>query len=366
MATDEKIFDSVKDYYGKVLNKTEDLKTSACITGLNVMPKHVKDAVSQVHEEVTARYYGCGLVIPEKLEGMHVLDLGSGSGRDCFALSKLVGQNGFVTGIDMTDEQLKVARDYVEYHTEKFGYSTPNVKFIQGYIERLTEAGIPENSQNIIISNCVINLSPDKKSVLSEAYKVLKVGGELYFSDVYADREVSESARKHEVLWGECISGALWWKELYRLAEEIGFSRPRLVRASEIPIEREDFKQVLGDARFVSVTYRLFKLPNETQPARQVIYKGEITGFPDQLNFDHQNVFQANDIVDVDEELSTILSASRFADEFEFQPVSKHKKDTRSNCCTDKDVEVDPFDYIADRLKRGEKMDKACCSQKCC
>ncbi|KAL3865076.1 hypothetical protein ACJMK2_006709 [Sinanodonta woodiana] len=358
------IFDSVKKYYGKELQKTEDCKVQSCPKSKMSMEKHIIEAMGMVHEQVSTRQYGCGLVIPEKLEGMHVLDLGSGSGRDCFALSKLVGKNGFVTGIDMTDEQLKVARDYIDYHTEKFGYSTPNVKFIQGYIERLTEAGIPEDSQDIIVSNCVMCLCPDKKSMLKEAYKVMKVGGELYFSDMYADRTVPECVQYDEVLWGEGLAGALYWKDLYSLAEEIGFSRPRLITASPMLVDQEDFKQKLGDIKYASVTYRLFKLPKERQPVKHVVYLGGIMGFPDHFKFDHKNIFKTSTAVSVDEELSTILSSSRFADEFDFQPVSKQD----DCCCFIEAVEVNPFQYIANKEDKEETLIQSCSSQvqNCC
>jgi arsenite methyltransferase len=100
---------------------------------------------------------------------MHVLDLGSGSGRDCFVISKLVGDNGRVVGIDMTDEQLSVANKYIDYHTKKFGLSKPNVEFRKGYIEKLGEAGLEDNTFDVIVSNCVVNLSPDKKSCLTRS-----------------------------------------------------------------------------------------------------------------------------------------------------------------------------------------------------
>ena len=91
---------------GKQLKTTDDLKTSACTTPAGKMPKYFRDILAQIHDEVVSKYYGCGLIVPAGLERMNVLDLGSGSGRDCYALSKLVGKNGFVTGIDMTDEQV--------------------------------------------------------------------------------------------------------------------------------------------------------------------------------------------------------------------------------------------------------------------
>ncbi|XP_050397256.2 arsenite methyltransferase [Patella vulgata] len=364
--SENQVRDSVKDYYGKTLKTSDDLQTPACSTGASRMSKSVKKALGEVHDEVTMKYYGCGLVIPEKVEGTRILDLGSGSGRDCFALSKLVGEDGAIVGLDMTDEQLAVSRKYIDYHREKFGYKKANTEFVKGYIEKIVEAGLKEETFDIIVSNCVVNLSPDKKAVLSDAYKVLKVGGELYFSDIYADHDVPESARKHEVLWGECISGALWWKELYRLAEEIGFSQPRLVAATPVPIEREDFKKVLGDAKFASVTYRLFKLPEKREAARQVIYNGDITDHEKELKFDFKHSFKTGEPVAVDEELSTILTASRFKDEFDFQPCSASK----TGCCPNKvDMVKDPFVYMTELESSGETLAPACCptsDKKCC
>ncbi len=128
--------------------------------------------------------------MPEVLEGCKVLDLGCGAGRDCYIISKLVGSTGRVVGIDMTPELLETARRHVKVHTAKFGFSEPNVEFRQGYIEQLADIDLKNNYFDCIVSNCVINLSLDKDAVLHEAYRVLKPGGELYFSDVYADRRL--------------------------------------------------------------------------------------------------------------------------------------------------------------------------------
>ncbi|HAR75653.1 MAG TPA: methyltransferase type 11, partial [Psychrobacter sp.] len=95
----------VQDYYGKQLQSTEDLKTSACCDVSN-MPSWLKPLLANIHDEVLSRYYGCGLVCPALLEGCRILDLGCGSGRDVYALAQLVGPTGHVVGVDMTDEQL--------------------------------------------------------------------------------------------------------------------------------------------------------------------------------------------------------------------------------------------------------------------
>ncbi|XP_026865326.2 arsenite methyltransferase isoform X2 [Electrophorus electricus] len=291
--TDVAVRDDVKDYYGKILKKTADLKSKACVPGAKPTRGYIRKALDELHPEVIARYYGCGLLVPECVAGCRVLDLGCGSGSDCYVLSRLVGQSGHVTGIDMTEEQLEVARKYMDYHTQRFGYKKPNVDFVQGYIETLREAGVEEASYDIIISNCVVNLSPDKASVLREAYRVLKNGGELYFSDVYSNARISESLRADKVLWGECLSGALWWEDLMRLAEEIGFTVPRLVSANIISIGNEQLEKILGDYKFASATYRLFKLSkNSEKKGCLVMYDGNIMGSEEKFEFDAKYTFK--------------------------------------------------------------------------
>ncbi|MBL8510042.1 MAG: methyltransferase domain-containing protein, partial [Betaproteobacteria bacterium] len=115
------MYDVVKDYYGKQLQSSDDLKTSACCD-ISQVPDWLKPLLSNIHEEVLSRYYGCGLVCPPLLQGARVLDLGCGSGRDVYALAQLVGPEGSVVGVDMTEEQLAVARRHQAYHREKFGY----------------------------------------------------------------------------------------------------------------------------------------------------------------------------------------------------------------------------------------------------
>ena len=125
-----KVQQSVSTYYGDTLKESADLKTNACCTGAD-MPKHIKTALSKVHPEVLAKYYGCGLTIPDELDGLSVLDLGCGAGRDCYLLSQLVGEKGRVVGVDMTKAQIDVAKEHAGWHANKFGYRGPNTEWIQ-------------------------------------------------------------------------------------------------------------------------------------------------------------------------------------------------------------------------------------------
>ncbi|XP_040463462.1 arsenite methyltransferase isoform X2 [Falco naumanni] len=296
------------------------------------------------------RYYGCGLVIPECLASCRILDLGSGSGRDCYLLSQLVGEQGHVTGIDMTEGQVKVAKKHIAYHMDKFGYRKPNVEFLQGYMEKLSDAGLADESYDIVISNCVINLVPNKKAVLQEAYRVLKPGGEMYFSDVYASQRLSETVRKHRVLWGECLAGALYWRDLYSIAEEVGFTPPCLVSASPITIGDKELESFIGDCHFVSATFRLFKVPGSSQTGpSQVIYNGGIVGHEQELVFDANFTFKQGEVVDVDAEMAAILRSSRFAEEFLIRPGGAYAGAgaPQGSCCKGvKEKICDPFQLL--------------------
>ena len=186
------IQDNVKEYYGSTLQSSGDLKTDACCTIENT-PGWLKPVLSNIHPEVSARYYGCGLLAPLALSGARILDLGSGSGRDAYALAQLTGPDGAVIGVDMTGEQLAVARGALDWHAERFGYA--NVEFMEGDIEDLSALDLAPGSFDVIVSNCVINLVADKGAVFRAAWNLLKPGGEFYFADVYADRRLPTELR---------------------------------------------------------------------------------------------------------------------------------------------------------------------------
>ncbi|MFO8068092.1 MAG: arsenite methyltransferase [Bacteroidales bacterium] len=170
---------------------------------------------------------GCGnpTALGEIKERMTVLDLGSGAGFDCFLAAKKVGKKGKVIGVDMTNEMIKKARD----NAKKNGYD--NVEFKLGEIEDLP---IENNSVDVIISNCVINLSPEKSKVFNESYRVLKKGGKMFVSDMVLLKELSEMHKNDYDLIASCIGGAILKEDYLKLMKEAGFKVKILSEDREI------------------------------------------------------------------------------------------------------------------------------------
>ena len=286
--------DNLQEYYGKVLQHQDDLKTGACCTE-EAIPDEMKRLINNIDDEIIARFYGCGSPIPAELEGRVVLDLGCGTGRDAYILSQLVGKEGFVIGVDITDEQLAVARKHCDGQMRRFGYDKPNVEFKKGFIEDLQSLGIKDNSVDVVISNCVINLSPDKKSVFSEIFRVLKPGGELYFSDVFAGRRIPEELIDDQVLHGECLSGAMYIEDFRRMLRETGCADYRTVSSRRIGIDDPRVYEKIGMIDFYSITVRAFKLEGMEDICEDygqtATYLGTIPGYPHFYELDDHHKF---------------------------------------------------------------------------
>lgn len=313
------MYDIVQDYYGKQLQSSSDLKTTACCDS-SAMPEWLKPLLSNIHDEVLSRYYGCGLVCPALLEGCRVLDLGSGTGRDVYALSQLVGSTGEVIGIDMTDEQLAIAEKHKAWHGEKFGFN--NVRFLKGYIEKLDELGLEPGSFDVIVSNCVVNLSPDKDAVLQGVNRLLKPGGEFYFSDVYVDRRVPDVVKNDPVLYGECLGGALYWNDFLTIGKNAGFADPRLVEDRPLLITDSALSEKTGNLQFYSATYRLFKLHDLESACEDygqaVVYLGTIPNHSHSLTLDKHHTMYTGKIFPVCGNTWRMLHDTRFAKHFTF------------------------------------------------
>jgi SAM-dependent methyltransferase len=214
--------EKVKEYYGGIAKTVDsDTKGSCCSVssccGSSKEPLLYKGQnLSDLPIEAVNASLGCGnpLVLAGLKEGETVLDLGSGGGIDVLLASRYVGGTGKVYGLDMTDEMLELS------YKNKRRMGVENVEFLKGYIEDIP---IADDAIDVIMSNCVINLSEDKPKALSEAYRVLKNGGRLAISDIVVLKEVPGELRKRAELWAGCIAGALKVDEYVRILEQVGF-----------------------------------------------------------------------------------------------------------------------------------------------
>jgi ubiquinone/menaquinone biosynthesis C-methylase UbiE len=309
---------NVKEYYGRTIQKTKDLKTTACCSAS--LPLHIQDILKHVDAEILDRFYGCGSPIPSALEGCTVLDLGCGTGRDVYIVSKLVGEKGRVIGVDMIDEHIEIARKQVASQMRRFGFSKPNVEFKKGYIEDLKQIGVEDNSIDVIISNCVINLSADKRAVFSGIFRMLKPGGELYFSDVFAGRRIPEHLRQDSVLLGECLAGALYVEDFRRILKDIGCLDYRVVTKRRITLDAPDIAAKIGMIDFYSMTIRAFKLnalEDICEDYGQVAtYSGAIPESPHQFILDDHHVFTAGKPMLVCGNTAAMLQETRYSKYF--------------------------------------------------
>jgi ubiquinone/menaquinone biosynthesis C-methylase UbiE len=311
-------YDTVKNYYGEVLQKSSDLKTDACCTPEKV-PAHIKTVLPLISHEIKDKYYGCGSPIPLCLVGLRVLDLGCGTGRDCYVMSKLVGQDGFVHGMDMTENQIAVAKRHVAAQTDAFGYSKPNVSFVYDYIENLRKH-FEKESLDLVTSNCVINLADDKEAILRQVYEALKFSGEMYFADIYADRRVPEKISKDPVVRGECLGGALYYRDFERIARKVGFADPRVVAKRVVNIRNEKIESIVGNINFYSMTYRLWKLEGLEDACEDyghtAVYTGQLPEAPFKFELDSAHVFDKNKPERICGNTAFMLTQTRFKEYF--------------------------------------------------
>jgi len=232
MDTPTKTHKEVQERYGEFARTS-----SSCCAPQNTL--YPTEVLQELPADIASFTAGSGNpVTPANLQpGETVLDLGSGGGLDCFLAAHQVGESGHVIGVDMTPEMLSRARQAAQ----RLGLS--NVEFRQGYLESLP---VEDNSVDVVISNCVINLSPDKPQVLREIFRVLKPGGRLSVSDIVTNRPVPETRRKDVDDWCGCTSGALPSQEYTNELRQAGFVDIQLKPDLEIARQAVEAGQFQG------------------------------------------------------------------------------------------------------------------------
>ncbi|NGM16736.1 radical SAM/Cys-rich domain protein [Eggerthellaceae bacterium zg-893] len=323
------VHEQIRAYYGDILDGSDDLKTNAACCSQSAPPRYVIDVMPLIADEIIERFYGCGSPIPPALESCTVVDLGCGVGRDVYAISKLVGPSGTVIGVDMTPSQLRVAEKYRDEQAKRFGFDASNVEFKLGYIEDLAALGIEDESVDLVVSNCVINLTPFKKQVFEEIHRVLKPGGELLFSDVFCDRRLPDEVRNDPVLRGECLGGALYQEDFRRMLRDVGFGDYLVVSEDEIRIADLAMETKVGFSGFVSQTVRVIKTDGledrHENYGQTAVYKGTIPEMPRYFDLTEDIRLIKGRKTAISGNMAKMLAASRYGAHFDISEAREHR-----------------------------------------
>jgi SAM-dependent methyltransferase len=231
------IHKTVQEHYAQRIKSNSSCcgpASDCCSTDSNLYPA---DLLATLPEGESAVSYGCGdpITLAALEPGQTVLDLGSGAGIDCFFAAKKVGETGRVIGVDMTPEMIERARSSAQR------LNLRNVEFRQGYLENLP---IDPSSIDVVISNCVINLAPDKSKVFAEAFRVLNPGGKFAVSDIVTDGPLPESLKRNLSAWAGCVAGALEVKEYIAQMEAAGFTK---ISITPVFFDRETIDSAIAD-----------------------------------------------------------------------------------------------------------------------
>ena len=236
MTTDTPIHVAVREHYAKRITNNASCcgQDSCCGSESSLYPSELIATLPDGESTVS---YGCGdpITLASLEPGQTVLDLGSGAGLDCFFAAKKVGESGQVIGVDMTPEMIERASSSAKR------LNLNNVEFRQGYLEDLP---VDSNSVDVIISNCVINLSPDKSKVFAEAFRVLKSGGKLAVSDIVTDGPLPSEIKQSLSAWAGCVAGAIEANDYTKMMEAVGFTN---ISIKPVFFDKETVDSALAD-----------------------------------------------------------------------------------------------------------------------
>ena len=292
----ETITQAVSERYAKAVTTGEEM---CCPTGYDheALGKFIPEAVLKVS-------YGCGTPVglTTVKPGETVLDIGSGGGIDCFEASRRVGASGQVIGIDMTDEMLALARSQAPIVASNLGYPSSNVDFRKGLADAMP---VEDQRVDLIVSNCVINLAPDKVKVFREMYRVLKPGGRFTISDIVADQPIPNYMMYDKEKWGDCLSGAL------RLGEYWGGLR----QAGFVGIHQVGFIpwRVIDGIHFLSLTLTGYKLLDHEKPTSQF---ATFTGPFSRITDERGHTFTRGIPQQIDETTEQLFMSPPYKDQF--------------------------------------------------
>jgi len=236
MTTPTPIHETVREHYAeRIKNSSSCCESDACCSPESSL--YPVDLLTTVPSDVASTSYGCGdpITLASLKPGQTVLDLGSGAGLDCLLAAKQVGPEGHVIGVDMTPEMIERAKA----NAKKVNLN--NIEFRHGYLENLP---VESNTVDVVISNCVINLSPDKEKVFNEAFRVLAPGGKLAVSDIVTDGPLPEQIKQSLSAWAGCVAGAVEAEDYIGMMKSVGF---RDISIKPVFFNKETIDSALAD-----------------------------------------------------------------------------------------------------------------------
>lgn len=304
----------VRRFYGEAADEPQE--ELCCPTS------YPSEDISHIPQEVIDRFYGCGS--PVSIAGIELgetlVDLGSGAGIDCFIAARKTGSSGKVIGIDMTDNMLGVANECKSSVADNLGYDV--VEFRKGFLE---EIPVEDKTVDIITSNCVINLSPDKKKVFSEMWRVLDDHGRIVISDIVSEKEVPPHIVTNDRLWGECIAGALTEEQFISYLEQAGFYG--------LQILKKEYWKSVENYSFYSVTVRGYKFEKTAGCVfigQKAIYSGPHKAIVDEEG----HMFPRGEAVEICTDTAQKLSKPPYEGMFIITDPEREVQDSYV-CCSD-------------------------------
>ena len=307
-------------YYNEIadLQGIDPQATARSRDAEGTFPPEAKTLLYNISAEIKNTYHEPGCSLPPLLEGCTVVDLCCGSGRDVYLAAQLVGPGGNVIGVEPVKRRLATAEKYLKKEIKQFGYGTSNVELVHGVPEDLSF--IPDSSVDVVTSNCTFSLSPDKDQYMAEVKRILKEGGEFYFTDVFTDRRIPAELADDMNLRALRLGGALYIEDFRRLAVAHGFLDPRYLITRKTPMTEQE-QSLFPDIAFATITTRLINTVLVEDICESygetVTYQGTLPDYPDFFLFDKDIRFPTGETRTICGNVSGLIKSSRYRNVFE-------------------------------------------------
>lgn len=308
-----------KDYYTRIAAAAprDPQATARTRDADGTIPGQARDCLFNVSAEIKNMFHEFGSPMPPLMEGCTVVDLCCGSGRDTYLAAQLVGGQGKVIGVEPNEQRLAIAEKYLDAEIKQFGYETCNVELVCGVPEDLSF--IADDSVDIVISNCMFNLSPDKEAYVREVKRILKENGEWYFTDVFTGSRIPEDVAKNIENRASRLGGAMFIGDFRRLVQANGLTDPRYLMMNKTPLSDEECA-TYGEIDFATVTVRVLNSEWTEDVCENygetVTYDGSLPDYPDFFLFEHNIKFPAGKEMPVCNNVTAVAAHSRYAKVF--------------------------------------------------